>query len=161
MRTRPQVPSTQVKKQVSVVASHGMNTRWLARLAGLVSSGFKWQSLLQCMRWGATEEDTRHQPLGFTCIHTYIHVCAPVHMWEHSWETYTHMHTHMYIHTRAYTCTYAHMHRHMHTHSHEHTLLTFYMFTFFHLYDGAQEIHNQKKTHFEIWVSIFSQAIHM
>ena len=92
--------------------------------------------------------------------HTHTHTHTHTHI-------HSHTHTHMYIHTHAYTCTYAHMnihiqaYMHRHMHSHEHTLLTFYMFTLFQLYDGAQEIHNQKKTHFEIWVSIFSQAIRM
>lgn len=70
----------------------------MARLAGLVSSGFKWQSLLQDRRWRAVEEDTRHQPLGFTCIATYTHVGVHV-----SFHTLGNVHTCINTHTHAHT----------------------------------------------------------
>lgn len=63
-------------------------SKWLARLAGSVNSGFKRETLPQYIRRRKFKEDTQHQPLATAWTRT--HICEPTHVNTptDTWEKY-------------------------------------------------------------------------
>lgn len=67
----PVIPALRRQKQGIPGAS------WLAKLAKLASSRFKWENLPQYIRWRVAEEDSQCQPLAPICIPMYRWAWGP------------------------------------------------------------------------------------